>query len=382
MEETKKLGNNHRKKILAAIIFSIIAVVGLIVVYFYVQYKNTHITTDDAFVDGHIHTVAAKVSGTVKAVYVDDNQFIKAGDLLVEIDPVDYDVKVNEAASGLSAENAKLSEMDARIESAKKQLAERRAAAEAARADLELQEANLRQAELDIRRAETLYKKDVVSKERYEKTTTQYNVTLAEVKAAQEQLKQAEKAAETQQAMVKQAAAARTSQLSLIQEKEAVLRAARLNYGYTKISAPSDGYITKKSVEGGNQIQAGQPLMAVVPLNDLWITANYKETELERVRPGQRVEIKVDTYPGEKLKGSVDSIMSGSGAVFSLFPPENATGNYVKVVQRVPVKIVLNKDADRQHILRVGMSVEPTVIVEAKDSQQGRNRKTDAERKD
>ncbi|MGD0885467.1 MAG: HlyD family secretion protein [Thermodesulfovibrionales bacterium] len=381
MEETKQPSNNHQRKIFVAIVFGISAVIALIVLYFYVQYKKTHIATDDAFVDGHVHTVASKVSGTVKAVYVNDNQLVKAGDVLVEVDPVDYDVKVDEAASGLDAEKAKLTEMNARVESAKKQFSERRAAAEAARASVELQEANLRQAELDIKRAEALYKKEVVSKERFEKTTTAYDVALAQVKAAQEGLKEAEKAVETQQAAVKQAEAAGTSQVAFIREKEALLRTARLNYGYTKIPAPSEGYVTKKSVEVGNQIQAGQPLMAVVPLNDIWITANYKETQLEKVSPGQNVEIKVDTYPGEKLKGTVDSIMSGSGAVFSLFPPENATGNFVKVVQRVPVKIVLNKDADRQHILRVGMSVEPTVIIETQSSPGG-GRKTGAERKD
>ena len=381
MEETKQPSNNHQRKIFVAIVFGISAVIALIVLYFYVQYKKTHIATDDAFVDGHVHTVASKVSGTVKAVYVNDNQLVKAGDVLVEVDPVDYDVKVDEAASGLDAEKAKLTEMNARVESAKKQFSERRAAAEAARASVELQEANLRQAELDIKRAEALYKKEVVSKERFEKTTTAYDGALAQVKAAQEGLKEAEKAVETQQAAVKQAEAAGTSQVAFIREKEALLRTARLNYGYTKIPAPSEGYVTKKSVEVGNQIQAGQPLMAVVPLNDIWITANYKETQLEKVSPGQNVEIKVDTYPGEKLKGTVDSIMSGSGAVFSLFPPENATGNFVKVVQRVPVKIVLNKDADRQHILRVGMSVEPTVIIETQSSPGG-GRKTGAERKD
>jgi membrane fusion protein (multidrug efflux system) len=381
MEEIKQPGSNHKRKILVAIVFGIGAVIGLIVLYSYVQYKNTHIATDDAFVDGHIHTVASKVSGTVKAVYVNDNQSVKAGDILVEVDPVDYDVRVAEAASGLDAERAKLTEMNARVESARKQFSERRAAADAARANLQLQEANLRQAELDIKRAEALYKKEVVSKERFEKTTTAYDVALAQVKATQEQLKQAEKAVEAQQAAVKQAEAAGTAQSALIREKEALLRTAQLNYGYTKIPAPSEGYVTKKSVEVGNQIGAGQPLMAVVPLNDIWVTANYKETQLEKVRPGQNVEIKVDSYPGEKLKGTVQSIMSGSGAVFSLFPPENATGNFVKVVQRVPVKIVLDKDADRQHILRVGMSVEPTVIIENQGAPGG-DRKTGAERKD
>jgi membrane fusion protein (multidrug efflux system) len=165
---------------------------------------------------------------------------------------------------------------------------------------------------------------------------------------------------------VKQTEASKTAQASTIKEKEAKQSAAQLNYGYTKIFAPATGYVTKKSVEIGNQIQAGQPLMAIVPLDvdDLHITANFKETQLEKVRPGQKVSFKVDTFPGKKFSGKVESIMSGTGAMFSLFPPENATGNFVKVVQRIPVKIVLDKDTDKEHVLRIGMSVVPTVIIE------------------
>jgi membrane fusion protein (multidrug efflux system) len=142
------------------------------------------------------------------------------------------------------------------------------------------------------------------------------------------------------------------------------LHAAELNHGYTKIYAPSGGYVTKKSAETGNHVEDGQPLMAVVSLDDIWVTANYKETQLEKVKQGQKVVMKVDTFPGRKFKGKIESIMSGTGAVFSLFPPENATGNYVKVVQRIPVKIVLDKDADREHVLRIGMSVVPTILIE------------------
>lgn len=144
------------------------------------------------------------------------------------------------------------------------------------------------------------------------------------------------------------------------------MEASRLNYGYTKIYSPSDGFVTKKAVEAGNQIQAGQPLMAIVPIGGLYVTANYKETQLENVKPGQKAEIKIDTYPGKVFVGKVNSIMAGTGSVFSLFPPENATGNYVKVVQRIPVKIVFDKDTDPEHILRMGMSVEPTIIIESK----------------
>ncbi|GAB4424931.1 MAG: HlyD family secretion protein [Thermodesulfovibrionales bacterium] len=355
---------NDRRKKLAIIVFAAIALVGVITIYFYLSYKATHITTDDAFVEGRIHTIASKIRGTVKAVYVNDNQPVKKGDLLLEIEPADYDVKVREASSGLNVERAKLSEAEARIEASKKRLSELITAVEASKANLELQDANLKQAELDMKRAESLYREEIIPKERYEKTMTAYKVAAAQVKAAKEQLRQADMALETQKAVVKQAEATRISQLSAIKQKEALLKEAELNFSYTKIYSPLDGHVTKKSLEIGNQIQAGQPLMAIVPLYDIWIVANYKETQLEKIRPGQKVNIKVDTYPGKVFKGKVESIMAGTGAVFSLFPPENATGNYVKVVQRIPVKIVLDKNTDSDHILRVGMSVVPTVIVD------------------
>jgi membrane fusion protein (multidrug efflux system) len=353
---------------MAAIVFALMAIIGVIAVYFYIQYKNTHISTDDSYVDGNIHTIASKVPGTVTGIFVKDNQFVKKGEVLLALDPADYGVRVNEASSGVNAEKAKVPEIGAKIEAARKQVSEMNAVVQTAKANLELQEANLAQAEIDIRRAETLYKKDALSRERYEKAATGYKVALAQVKASAEQVKQAETALETQKAVVKQAEASRATQLSMIKQKEAVLETAQLSYGYTKVYAPTEGYVTKKAVELGNQIKEGQPLMAVVPLSDIYITANYKETQLEKVRPGQKVDIKVDTYPGKTFKGNVESIMAGTGAVFSLFPPENATGNYVKVVQRIPVKIVLDQNTDPEHVLRIGMSVVPTVIIGKKEA--------------
>lgn len=358
----KKQNNKKRTKI-AVIVFGVIGIIGVITIFLYLRYKASHIVTDDAFVDGRIHTISARIKGSVAGVYVQDNQRVKTGDLLVAIDPADYDVKVSEARSGVHAEKSRLAEVGARIQVSKMQMAEIRASIETAKANRDLQEANLQQAVKDIERAEQLYKLETISKDRYEKTQTAHAVALAQAKAAQEQLKQAEKAYETQTAVVKQAESLRASQLALIAEKEAKLDAARLSHEYTKIHAPSDGYVTKKSVEVGNQIEVGQPLMAIVALDDIWITANYKETQLAKVRPGQKVTFRVDTYPGREFTGTVESIQSGTGAVFSLFPPENASGNYVKVVQRIPVKIVIDKDTDREHILRVGMSVVPTILI-------------------
>ncbi len=329
-EQTNTIGKKKRAFAIAGVAICIV----LITVFFYNSYRKTHISTDDAFIDGNIHTIAAKISGTVKAIYVDDNQSVKKGDLLVEIDPVDNSVRLQEAKSALSVEKAKLSEAETKIESAK--------------ANLDLARANLRLAETDKKRAVKLFAEQVIPQEQYDRTMTGYEVNLAQVKAAEEQLRTAE--------------SAKVTQVSTIRQKDAQATLAELNFEYTKLYSPVDGYVTRRSVQIGNQIQADQPLMALVALNDLWVTANYKETQMENIRPGQDVEIEVDTYPGKVFKGKVDSIMAGTGVSFSLFPPENATGNYVKVVQRIPIKIVLQEGTDSDHVLRIGMSAEPTVL--------------------
>ena len=288
-EEQAGSGQNKKK---AFMIVGVIVVIGLIAGWFYSGYRKTHVSTDDAFIDGNIHTISARVSGNVKAVLVTDNQRVKQGDILVTIDAADYRSK--EAA---------------------------------ARANLELQRATLRLAESERKRAQALYDQDVSSAERYDKAVSSYEISLAQVKLAEEQLRQAE-----------------------------------LNHGYTTVVAPADGYVTRKSVQIGNQVQTGQPLMAIVDLDNLFVVANYKETEMELIRPGQDVTMTVDSFPGKEFKGKVDSIMAGTGVSFSLFPAENATGNYVKVVQRIPIKIVFQEGTDKEHLLRIGMSVEPTVL--------------------
>jgi membrane fusion protein (multidrug efflux system) len=283
---------NGEKKKKAFLIVGAVVAAGLTIGYFYNSYRATHITTDDAFVEGNIHTIAARVAGNVKSVAVTDNQRVERGDLLVELDPADY-----------------------------------RSKAEAARANLELQRATLRFAETERKRAKALYEQEAGAADRYDKAISNYEISLAQVKLAEEQLRQAE-----------------------------------LNLGYTRVIAPAAGYITRKSVQAGNQVKDSQPLMAVVDLDSLYIVANYKETEMEHIHPGQPVRITVDAYPGKAFTGKVNSIMAGTGVSFSLFPAENATGNYVKVVQRIPVKIVLDPGADKDHLLRVGMSVVPTVF--------------------
>ncbi len=324
--------NNKKKKLIYLLV-----IVGLILGVFTAMHiirGFTHVVTDDAYITGRVHSIASKISGTVKEVLIDDNQAVKKGALLVEIDPADYEIKVKEAEAALSAERARLVDAQAGIKSAE--------------ANLEVQEVVFNQSDLDKKRGESLYKDEVIPKEKHEKILTAYDMAAAKVKALEEELEKAKSSKELEE--------------SLIKQKEAALKAAQLNLSYTKIYAPTDGYITNKSVETGNQIQPAQPLMAVVALDDIWIVANYKETQLKNVKAGERAEVRVDTYPGKIFSGKVDSIMAGTGAAFSLFPPENALGNYVKVVQRIPVKIVFDKSSDEGHVLRIGMSCIPTII--------------------
>ncbi len=365
MKEKKENFNQRRKKRIAFILFPAIIIIGAIILYLYLQYKKKHITTDDAFVDGRVHVMASKVPGTVKTLLVNDNQFVKKNDLLLEIDPIDYEVRVKETRAGLQAERARFSELQDRVSTAKRQLAEIIASMEAAQANVDLQKANLELAKVNLQRSEFLLKKEAIPRQQYDNSKTAYEVGVAQVKAAQEMVRQIEASVETQRTLIKQIESGLPTQEAQIRQREATVKGTELNLGYTKIYAPTDGYITKRIVEIGNQIQAGQPLMAIVPLgqDDIWVTANYKETQLERVKPGQKVKIKVDTYPSKIFYGKVDSVTAGTGAVFSLLPPENATGNYVKIVQRIPVKIILDKEADPNHTLRIGMSVVPTILI-------------------
>jgi len=367
MEEERQKPNRRKKRTYAFILLPIIILAGAAAIYCYIRYKATHISTDDAFVDGRVHVIASKIPGTIKVLYINDNQFVKKNHLLLEIEPIDYEVRVKEARSGYQAERARLSELQDRVDTSKRQLAEIVASLEAARANVELQKANLELSRVNLQRSEYLLKKEAIPRQQYDNAKTAYDVAVAQVKAAQDLAKQIEAALETQRGLIKQAESGLPTQEAQIQQKDATLKGAELNLGYTRIYAPADGYITKRSVEMGNQIQTGQPLMAVVPLaqEEIWITANYKETDLQNVKPGQKVKITVDTYPGKVFYGRVNSIMAGTGAVFSLFPPENATGNFVKVVQRIPVKIFLDEATDPGHLLRIGMSVVPTILVDS-----------------
>jgi membrane fusion protein (multidrug efflux system) len=329
-------GNGRRR---AGFILLLLVVCGTVTGFWLWCKSKTHVTTDDAFIESHIYSISARVPGTVSQVLVIDNQPVKKGDLLVEMDSSDYRTRMENAS--------------AQLDIAKNETLSNYARVEAARAALNSDKAKLEQADLDLERGKALYKKEVIPKEQLDRLETARKVAAAKL---------VETEGSVREALAILGLAGAGGKDAQIARKKAELEESRLNLSYTRIYAPADGYITRKSVELGNNIQTGQPLMALVALHEAWITANYKERQLTHVVPGQKVEFTVDAFPGRKFTGVVDSIMAGTGAAFSLLPPENATGNYVKVVQRIPVKILVNNESDPQHLLRVGMSVVPTIL--------------------
>jgi membrane fusion protein, multidrug efflux system len=309
----------------------------------YYHYFSTHVSTDDAYVDGRVGLVTSRVPGTVVKLFVENNWLVKTGDNLVQLDPTDYEVRVQEA--------------EAQFERARQNVDQSYAQVAAAQAGLKLAESQLIQARIDYDRAKSLREQGVVSSEYFDQATTALRVALATQALAKHQMLQAEAA------LGPDSEDHARYDRPIVQQAEAALEAARLNLSYTTIKAPFNGVITRKAVHVGHRVEVGQPLMALVPTRGLYITANYKETQLTDVRVGQPVEITADIYPGYSYPGHVDSISMGTGAAFALLPPENATGNWVKVVQRVPVKIVLDQAEPADKPLRMGLSVETSVDI-------------------
>lgn len=363
--ETKEATPAPRKQLVKRLAMLAVAAAALVGAstygYSYYQFSATHESTDDAFIDAHVTAISPRVAGHVLKVNVTDNQQVKAGDVLVELDPSDYQ-------AALDAANGKLVAAQADLVAAKSQVTQANAAvttAEAqvaqAQADVVAKTAELERANQDLAHYTTANKNGVVSSIELNRVQTEARTAQANLDAA----KKVVSAAEAQVAQAKATVDARQGQVSVAQAQitaaQAAVETARLNLSYTKIIAPTDGRITRKSVEPGAYVAPGQlPGLFALVQPDVWVTANFKETQLTHMHAGQKVELKVDAYPGTKFEGHVDSIQQGSGAYFSLMPPENATGNYVKVVQRVPVKIVFDH-ADQQHLIGPGMSVEPVV---------------------
>ena len=419
--------------ILAGVLFA----AGVIFGVKYYIHAASHESTDDAFIDAHIVQVSPKIGGYISKVYVKDNQEVKAGDLLAEIDPGDFQVRVDQARAALDAAqskdksaasqvsltritatagvkqaasgvdsarsqvetaNAEVASARAKLDQAQAQVMTALANAQQAHAEAEAAEADQAYAKSDVARYQELYSKDEVSKQRLDQAITSAHTAEAQARAAHEKaaasdarVNEARASQEAARAALAQAqsqvgvatakvgeasgqlAAANSApqqvQVSQAQagtakadagQAKAELDQAELQLSYTKIYAPQGGRITRKAIEIGSYVEAGQALMAVVP-RDVWVTANFKETQLGSIKPGDPVEITVEAFPGKTFRGHVDSIQAGSGARFSMLPPENATGNYVKVVQRVPVKIVFDEPTDGPYLLGPGMSAEPEV---------------------
>jgi len=394
----KRMG---RAKIIAPIVVLLLAAATALAYHYYAGWEST----DDAQIDGYINPISSRVSGYITNVYVDDNQYVKAGTLLAKIDPKDYEVAVASAQANLANDQAtavasqvnvpvtsvntssQLVSAEADVANARAGISGSEQQLAAAQAAVLQAEANNAKAQDDAKRYKKLVDKQEISEQLYVQAVQTANgaaaavqATVANVQAAQDAVRQAQsrlaqasasvESAQTgpQQIRIQQSRAVAAA--AAAQKSKTAVEQAQLNLSYTRIVAPVDGVVAKRSAQPGQYVSPGQQLMAVVPLDDIWVTANFKETQLRNMRPGNPVEIGVDAY-GRTYTGHVESIAGGTGAVFSLLPPENATGNYVKVVQRLPVRLRLDKGQDPDHQLRPGMSVVPKVNVKEHASNAG-----------
>ncbi len=390
---SSRRSSKGRRNILIVAAVAVVVIAGV----FLWRYLNSYESTDDAQADVHLYPISARVSGYVVKVNVDDNQWVEKGTVLVEIDPKDYEVAVAQAQANLRNAEATaqslnitvpitsvntssqlkftasgIEDANAGVIAAERQLT-------AAHAQVEAAEANDVKAQDDLRRYKLLVDKREVSEQVYDQALAAAKSSTASVEsaranesAAQEFVKQSRsrvaqananhQSAETGPQQVSSTQARVRAAVADVEQKRALLEQAQLNLGYTKIVAPVTGEVTKTVVVGMN-VQDGQQLLTVVPLDEVWVTANFKETQLRRMQVGQRAEIHIDSS-GRTLKGRVDSIAGATGPLFSLLPPENATGNYVKIVQRIPVKIVLEPGENKDRRLRPGMNVVPDVYLQ------------------
>ncbi len=354
-------------------------------------------STDDAQIDGYVNPISSRVGGTITNVYVDDNQYVKAGTLLVQIDPKDYRVALDSAQATLDNDQATaaasrvsvpltaistsnvITSAEADVDHARAGVSVAEKQLAAAQASLAGAEANQAKAQDDVTRYKLLVAKQEIAERQYTQavetekgSAAAVDAARAAVEAARDQVIQAQSklgqataalgTARTgpQQVLIQKSHALASA--ALVEKAKAAVEQARLNLDYTRIVAPVDGIVAKRSAQVGEYVAPGQQLLAIVPVEDIWVTANFKETQLKSMRPGQPVRVYVDAFDRD-FTGHVESLAGGTGAIFSLLPPENATGNYVKVVQRVPVRIRFDQGQDPEHQLRPGMSVEPKVKV-------------------
>ena len=384
------LGTGRAKIVLALLVVALLAA-GVALWRYFGSYEST----DDAQVDGHVNSVSPRVSGHVIKLNVEDNQYVEKGTVLVEIDPTDYEVAVARAradyadaqaqavAAGVAvpltdvSTSSQVAGADAGVANAKAGVAAAQQQLAAAKAQAAEAEANNVKSQNDLVRYKQLIDKQEISQQQYDQAVAAAHAGTASVEAANAstaaaaaQIEQAQgkllqsqadlRTAQTRPQTLQATTARARSALATADRRKAELAQAELNLQYTKIVAPVTGAVSNRTVEVGQNLQPGQEMMKIIPLEDIWVTANFKETELRNMKSGQRSEISVDSN-GRTYKGHVDSIAGASGARFSLLPPENATGNYVKVVQRIPVKIVFEPGETKGHELRPGMSVIPKV---------------------
>jgi membrane fusion protein (multidrug efflux system) len=342
-----------RKANLPRLLFATVVVALAIWLGWKWWWGRTHVTTDDAQVEGHIVPVLPKVGGFVAEVKVNDNQPVKANDLLVRIDDRDYRAKLAQAEAELDLALAAAGK-EGQTGQAAAQVAAARAAAAAARSSVEQALANADKAQKDLERTQGLIAKKMVSPQALD-------AAQAAARAAQAQLKASRENAASAGEQVTAYGAALQAAFAKVASARAARDLAAMQLADTRIAAPAAGLVGSKSVEPGQFVQAGQALMSVVPLDDVWVVANMKETEVRGIRPGAAADIDVDAFPDVTFKGTVDSLAPATGARFSLLPPDNATGNFTKVVQRVPVKILVKQSGDSARLLRPGMSVYVTI---------------------
>ncbi len=402
-----------RKRPIRRILVALVVVVVLASAGYYTwRYLNTYESTDDAQIDGHINAMSGRITGNVIEIRAEDEQFVKAGDVLVRIDPRDYEVALAKAEADLRDAEAALesSRIDipithtntssqlktahstrvdatAFVVGSQRQLSAARDRLESAQAQVREAQANVKKTSDDVARYKLLVDKNEIPRQLYDTAVAEAAVAQATLDArnasvreaeqnivvaqsaeeqANQRITQADASIESAMTAPKQVAVSEArakSALAQVAQKKALVDQAKLNLSYCTIVSPVTGIVGKKTVELGQNISPGQQLMAVVPLDDIWVTANFKETQLDRMNPGQRVRFKVDAS-GREYSGKVLAVGGASGSRFSLLPPENATGNYVKVVQRIPVRINLDPGQNDDHRLRPGMSVNPTVYLQ------------------
>jgi membrane fusion protein (multidrug efflux system) len=336
---------NKASRLALLILFGAFIVIG---VTFWYLANAGFVETDDATIESHVIQVSPKISTHVKAVHFDDNYQVKRGDLLIELDPRDSEVNLTSAQANFASAKSKLTEAQAQQNVAVAGLGQ-------AKADLDSARASADNAAADFRRNENLYQTHVIDRREYDSSVAQTKTATASVESA------AKKVA-SQEAQVQLASAEYVTASAGEKQAQAQLQQAQLQLSYTRIFAPFDGRITKKGIEPGDYVQPGQTLFSLVP-PEVWVVANFKETELKEMKVGQPVSVKVDAFPGRDFKAHVESFQVGTGSRFTLLPPENATGNYVKVVQRLPVKIMFDEPAENLERLWAGESVEPRVNI-------------------